>query len=169
MKKLMRNSAINLIFLLIMMSAQAALADEGATPQEVFQHVVKAAEVVKVLGEESFPAFNNLKGEFAWKDTYVFVFDCKKLTTVAHPMSDVVGLPADKLKCKKSGKKILIDACNNTNPKGYWQEYWWPKRGETTSFRKVCLFIPVEGTNLFLGCGIYNKTTPLSDLNKLLQ
>jgi hypothetical protein len=74
------------IFILISVFGMStmALAEDKATAKDVYDLVIKAYEVVNVLKEESLVAFNDPKGEFIYKDTYVYVMQCPEYV-VAHP------------------------------------------------------------------------------------
>ncbi len=54
----------------------SALAADPATPEEIYENVLKGVKVLQALGAEGLPAFNDPKGEFVWKDTYVQVYEC---------------------------------------------------------------------------------------------
>ena len=150
---------------LILVSFSGVQADDNnAAPEDVYKLVLTAYEVVKALGEESFPAFNDPKGEFVYKDTYVFVQRCPN-EMMAHPFA------LDKLKGVDLNKfPFNASICEATNqPSGGWIEYDWPKPGETTPSRKVSFAIKVEGTPYSVIAGIYNDTASIDDLNKTLR
>ena len=140
-------------------------ADSGATPQDVYDLVLKAYDVVKQLGDGALPAFNDPKGEFIHKDAYVFVMKCPA-EVVAHPYA------IDKLKGRdlRTVYPFQNDFCEAAeNPNGSWLEYAWPKPGEKTTSRKVAFSISVEGTPYALGAGIYNDSAKVEELNKTLR
>ena len=132
----------------------ASADNDKATPQDVYDIVLKAYEVVKALGEESFPAFNDPKGEFVYKDTYVFVQHCPN-QMMAHPFA------LDKLK----GVDLSIFPFNET----ICETARRPKPGEKEPSRKVSFAINVEGTPYTVAAGIYNNTDTVADLNKTLR
>lgn len=142
----------------------ASADNDKATPQDVYDIVLKAYEVVKALGEESFPAFNDPKGEFVYKDTYVFVQRCPN-QMMAHPFA------LDKLKGVDLNKFPFNETICATAklPSGGWLEYNWPKPGEKEPSRKVSFAINVEGTPYTVAAGIYNDTDTVADLNKTLR
>ena len=66
--------AITIAMALLVALSTCAFAQDKATPTEVYEQVNKASEMLTQLGEEGLPAFNDdPKGEFVWKDSYVFV------------------------------------------------------------------------------------------------
>ena len=142
----------------------ASADNDKATPQDVYDIVLKAYEVVKALGEESFPAFNDPKGEFVYKDTYVFVQRCPN-QMMAHPFA------LDKLKDVDLNQfPFNASICEAAKqPSGGWLAYMWPKPGESKPSRKVSFAINVEGTPYTVVAGIYNDTDTVADLNKTLR
>lgn len=163
MKKMF--ATILVLSVLVTMGATCAIAGEKATPAEVYDLTLKAYDVVKSLGKEALPAFNDPKGEFVYKDTYVAVSICPS-TTVAHPFA------YDKLKnvdmaAKYPWFKLLCAAADA--PNGGWVEYDWPKPGETTPSRKLSFSIKVQGTPYMLTSGIYSDTDSVAALNRSLK
>lgn len=139
--------------------------DSEATAQDVYDLVLKAYEVVKALGEEAFPAFNDPKGEFVYKDTYAYVQHCPHYM-VAHPFA------LDKLKGVDLSKTIdfndrLCEAGQQQG--GGWEDYYWPKPGETEPSRKISYGIRVDGTPYTVFAGIYSDTAKIEELNETLR
>ena len=140
------------------------IAGDKATPEDVYRLVMNAHTVLTQLGDEALPAFNDPKGEFVFKDTYVFVQQCPK-TMAAHPFA------MEKLRGKDLSKitpiinKKMCDAAKN--PNGEWIEYKWPKPGEENPVRKISFILPVEGTPYMVAAGIYNETVSLESLQKV--
>lgn len=138
----MKKAACLLVFMVLFSFSYGHADDSKATPQDVYDLVLKAYEVVKALGEESFPAFNDPKGEFVYKDTYAYVQRCPH-EMVAHPFA------LEKLKGVDLDKSFEFNSrlCKaGEQPGGGWEEYNWPKPGETDPSRKVAYGIQVEGT-----------------------
>ncbi len=159
------------VMLLITSLFQNALAAEKATPAEVYEMVLKAAEVIEQLGEEGLSAFMQ-KGEFTWKDSYVFVFNCSKLELAAHPNNKLIGLNMSKLwdknKDKSKRKLHVVELCQrSTNPNGAWVEYYWEKLGETEPARKISFIIKVPGQPYEVSAGIYDDSMTLEELQAL--
>ncbi len=152
----------------------SAFAGATATTAEVYEKVLQAAEVVSSLGEEAFPAFNDPKGEFTWKENFVLVMDCKEGKIVAHPSPKLIGLNAAAVKDKKTGRLILKEACENVNPNGNWMEYWWTRAGAGGAaseklYRKVIFILPVEGTPYQVGASMFSDDASLVELNGSLK
>ena len=77
--------------------ATSTLAEEKATPNEVYELILSAVPVLQQLGEQDLVAFNDPKGEFVYKDTYVLVHDCEKMVMAAHPNPKFVGFDLNKI------------------------------------------------------------------------
>ena len=157
--------AVWIAFLVLFSFSQVQADDNRATPEDVYNLVVKAYEVVKTLGEEAFPDFNNPKGEFVYKDTYVLIQRCPS-EMAAHPfaMEKLKGVDLDKA---LPFNRSLCDA--GEQPGGSWGEYAWPKPGETTPSRKISYCLRVDGTPYTLMAGIYSDSVKVEDLNKTLR
>lgn len=158
----MKHQLIVILASLCIMAGTPVWADsDKATIQQVYDLVLQAHNVVANLGEEGLVAFNDPKGEFVYKDTYVLVLQCPEYV-VAHPFA------LDKLKGRDLSKvyphqNTLCHAAEN--PKGSWVEYQWPKPGETITSRKVGFVIPVEGTPYSVVASIYNDDLTTDELN----
>jgi hypothetical protein len=159
-KLLMLVSAVVLLSL-----SQVRAEGDKATPQDVYNLVLKAYDVVKALGDKSFPAFNDPKGEFVFKDTYAFVQRCPS-EMAAHPfaMEKLKGVDLDKA---FPFNRPLCEAGELAG--GGWVEYMWPKPGQTEPSRKVSFSLRVEGTPYTVMSGIYSDTAKVEELNKTLR
>lgn len=148
------------IIALFTVCAAGAWAAEKATPGEVYEKVLQAATVLQNLGDEALPAFNDPKGEFVWKDSYVYIIKCPA-TMIAHPFA------LDKLKGMDLRKfHFQDDLCAAAaDPKGKWVEYMWPKPGQKEPSRKITFIIQVPGTPYQAAAGIYNDDISLEELN----
>lgn len=149
----------------LLLTSIPAFAEDKATPADVHNLVVNAYEVVKVLKDEALPAFNDPKGEFVYKDTYVFVLQCPEYV-VAHPYA------LDKLKGRDVRKDypFQVSFCEGgQDPQGAWVEYMWPKPGSDVPSRKISFSVHVDGTPYTVVAGIYNDDMSLEDLNKNLR
>ena len=76
---------------LVLALATSAIPQEAATPEEVIAKVKEAAEYLSEKGDSVLPEFNDPKGPWVWKDTYIFVMDCDNDVYVGHPMKEVLG------------------------------------------------------------------------------
>lgn len=154
-----------IIVLLVLFSILSVHADSNkATPRDVYELVLNAYEVVKAFGDEALDAFNDPKGEFVYKDTYVYVLKCPS-EIAAHPFA------MDKLKGVDLNTYSHTAPCCEaaSKPHGGWVEYMWPKPGEEKPSRKIVFAIGVEGTPYQLFAGIYNETDTVEELDKTLR
>jgi len=146
-----------------------SFAEETATPQEVFDMVVKGAYLLENLGQDGMEAFNDPNGELAWKDTYVQVNNCSERQTPGHPSPKVREFTPEQIwnLLDPNGIYIVREICKaaETHPNGSWIEYHWPKMGETKPSRKVTFVIQVPNTPWQLTSGIYDDAISLDELN----
>lgn len=145
-------------------------ANERATPGEVIQKVGQAAEFLSKSGDEGLKEFGDPNGRWVWKDTYVWVLHCSKMTNAAHPLKPkLVGMDLAALKDIK-GSYFFIKFCEAAkNEKGGWVEYYWPKKGERRPSRKISYILQVPGTEYQVGAGIYNDNTTIERLSNLIK
>jgi cytochrome c len=153
-----------IVLFVVFCTANLQADSNNATPQDVYDLVIKAYDVVKNLGEAALPAFDDPKGEFVFKDTYVYVMKCPS-EMAAHPyaMDQLRGADLNKF----PHTKPICDVAADTN--GGWVEYFWPKPGEKEPSRKVSFAITVEGTPYQVIAGIFNDTDTVEELNKTLR
>ena len=127
-------------------------AQENAKADDVYELILKAVPVLEELGQDGLAAFNDPKGEFVYKDAYVFVIDCATMTMAAHPAKQLAGSDLsnsrdknpDPAKVKQHGKEM----CElSRQPNGGWLEYWWNKLGSDEVARKIGFVIGVQGTS----------------------
>jgi hypothetical protein len=99
-----------------------------------------AARFLHDKGASGYADFNQKDGRWVWKDSYVFVYDCRKDRMIAHPMRpDLVGKPIMQV-TDNTGKYIFKELCKAGNEaRGGWVEYSWPKPGAGRLSRKVSL------------------------------
>jgi hypothetical protein len=157
-KKLMLSVAA---FCTMGLSAGAWAAD-AATADEVIGKVKESAAVVQSGGDAALANFNDPKGKWAWKDTYVFVMDCAAGVMVAHPNEKVKGMKLADLK-GKAGENLgpALCAAAAKGPNGGWVEYMWTKPGAEGNFRKVSYVLPAG--KYAVGAGVYDDT-PVANL-----
>lgn len=164
--------SVGFLVVFILSVAGSGFADDKATPQEVYQMVVNAANMVESLGEEGINALSNSK-EFIWKDSYVWAVNCAEGKVVAHPNKKLIGLDLSKIYDKnpdESKRKLHnLEMCEGAKrPYGVWVEYWWEKLGETKPARKISFMIQVSGQPYQVTAGIYDETTSIEELNAMI-
>jgi cytochrome c len=160
-----RMTAFLTLFALLTIGVPYALALESATPAEVYDLTLKAYGVIENLGQEALPAFNDPKGEFVYKDTYVVVCTCPG-TTVTHPYA-IEKLKDIDMRANHPWFTRLCEAAKS--PNGQWVEYLFPKPGEKDPSRKLSFAINVKDTPYMLVSGIYSDTESVAALNATLK
>lgn len=144
---------------------------ESATPAEVVSKVRAASRFLNEKGASGFAAFNNADGPWVWKDSYVFVYDCRLDRMVAHPMRpDLVGRPLMQI-TDNNGKYIFKELCKAGDKKnGDWVDYLWTKPGAGGVSRKISYALAADiafATGIQVAAGVYDDKATIADLEKL--
>lgn len=155
------------LFLIVL--SGAAIGQDAATAKDVVAKVKDAAAALAKTGDVS--AFNQVQSPWVWAGTYIFVLDCDKKVTAAHPMRpDLRGKPLAALKDAK-GKILYPDLAGfceaAKKPAGVWTEYMWVKPGDTDPSRKINYNLAASGTPYVVVAGIFDEATTLAELSKL--
>lgn len=155
--------------LLIAVLSNIAVAQEKATPKEVVAKVQEAASTISKSGDVE--QFNQKPSPWVWKDTYIFVLNCDKMTNAAHPMRpDIRNAEMASIKDPK-GNSIFADPkaiCEAARkPSGTWVEYWWAKPGEQEGSRKVSYLLAAKGTPYVAAAGIYDDKATIAELTEM--
>ena len=137
-----------------------AVGQDHATAQEVIAKVKEAAGTLSKTGDVA--QFNQNPSPWVWKDTYIFVLDCDKMTQAAHPLRpDIRGSEISSIKDPKG----MCAAARK--PSGTWVEYSWAKPGEKEGSRKVSYLLGAKGTPFVAAAGIYDEKATIAELSKL--
>lgn len=154
-------------FFVLTFSVQAA---DRATPAEVVQKVTQAAEFLSTAGEKGLAEFWDKNGRWVWKDAYVWVLRCDKMTDAAHPFNPkLVGKDLAGFK-DAEGNYFFVQLCETSKePNGGWVEYWWPKVGETQPSRKIAYILSVPHQPYQVAAGIHDDRISLEELNKMIK
>lgn len=153
-------------------AAMAAEAD-AATAEEAVNKVREAARFLHNKGASGYAEFNHKDSKWVWKDSYVFVYDCRKDKMIAHPIRpDLVGRPIMQI-TDNSGKFIFKELCKaGGDNHGGWVEYMWQKPGAGRLSRKLSYAMTADvsfATGIQVSAGIYDETASLPELNKILE
>ncbi len=129
-----------------------------ATKDECVSMCKKAAAMVKEKGlDAALAEVANLKGQFVWKDSYVFAIDSKKGNVLAHPYKP--GLVGKNLLAIKDVNGVMFFAefvkVSNSSAGEGWVNYMWPKPGEKKPSPKQTYVFKVPGQNVSMCAGIY--------------
>jgi len=144
---------------------------DDATPEEVISKVWAASRFLNEKGAAGFAEFNSKDGPWTWKDSYVFVYDCRLDRMVAHPMRpDLVGRPLMQI-TDNNGKVIFKELCKaGSDPRGGWVEYVWTKPGEGRVSRKISYAKGADiafASGIQVAAGIYDDKASVPDLVEL--
>jgi len=154
---------------LIVVLPSVAVSQDKATAQEVIAKVKQAASALSKTGDVT--QFNQKQGPWVWKDSYIFIQDCGKKLVAAHPIkAEQIGQPLTSVKDAKTGVAIFPDGwCEKveSSPSGTWDEYWWPKPGESEPSRKLAYHLRAKGTDYVVSAGIYDDKATVAELSKL--
>ena len=145
--------------------------EDTATPEEVVAKVWAASRFLGEKGASGLAAFNSKDGPWVWKDSYVFVYDCRLDRMVAHPLRpDLVGRPVMQI-TDNNGKLIFKELCAAGGEKrGGWVEYLWTRPGAGNVSRKITYALGAEmafSSGLQVAAGVYDDTATAADLLKL--
>jgi signal transduction histidine kinase len=146
-----------------------AVGQDHATAQDVVAKVREAASALAKTGD--LAQFNQKQGSWVWKDTYIFVLNCDKMTQAAHPLRpELIGTEISSIKDPK-GNAIFPnpkDVCEAARkPSGTWAEYSWAKPGEKEGSRKVTYLLSAKGTPYVVAAGVYDDKASIAELSKL--
>lgn len=146
---------------------------DSATPEEAIAKVREAVKFLHDKGASGLAEFNNSSGRWVWKDSYVFVYDCRLDKMVAHPIRpDLVGRSVMQIK-DNNGKVIFKDLCKaGAQPHGGWVEYVWPKPGAGNLSRKLSYALAADiafSSGIQVSAGVYDDKVTLPELGKVLE
>jgi cytochrome c len=144
-----------------------------ATAEEAISKVRAAASFLHSKGTSGYAEFNNRDGSWVWKDSYVFVYDCRQDKMIAHPMRpDLVGKPIMQI-TDNAGKYIFKDLCKAGNePHGGWVEYAWSKPGAGALSRKISYALAADisfTSGIQVSAGTYDETMTIKELDAVLE
>jgi signal transduction histidine kinase len=167
---------VGLLAVLLACSAvrAAAAADaDTASAEEAVNKVRAAARLLHDKGASGYAEFNQKDSNWVWKDSYVFVYDCRKDRMIAHPLRpDLVGRPIMQI-VDNNGKFIFKELCKvGGEPRGGWVDYAWQKPGAGRLSRKLSYAMTADvsfATGIQVSAGIYDETITLAELNKILE
>jgi type III secretion system FlhB-like substrate exporter len=149
--------------------AQSDMVTGRATPLEVYQKVAEAAQFLAKSGEKGLKEFENPRGRFVWKDTFVWVTECEKNYCLPTPKSQDLGLSLSQMKCHQTGKLYILGLCDDmaAHPEGAWVEHWQPRPGFEQPQRKVSFMMQVPNSPYQVVSDIFDDTATLEQLNKI--
>lgn len=151
------------------------MAAETATAEEAVAKVQAAAKFLQEKGSSGYPEFNSSSGRWVWKDSYVFVYDCRQDRMIAHPFRpDLVGRPIMQI-TDNAGKYIFKELCKaggDSRGNGGWVEYAWPRPGAGALSRKITYALAADisfASGIQVGAGIYDDRITMAELSKVVE
>jgi hypothetical protein len=166
-------TAISVVLLAGGATIAVAADPNAASAEEVVAKVWAASRFLNEKGASGIAEFNSKDGRWAWKDSYVFVYDCRLDRMVAHPMRpDLVGQPLMQI-TDNNGKFIFKELCKaGAEPRGGWVEYLWTKPGAGGVSRKISYAKAADiafSTGIQVAAGVYDDKASAPDLGKLTE
>lgn len=151
--------------------AQSEMVTGKATPEEVFEKVGNAARFLEAAGRDGLKEFENPRGRFVWKDTYVWVTECAKNYCFPTPRTGSLGLNLSQMKCYQTGRLYVLSLCDQVldRPGGAWVEHWQPRPGFDQPQRKVSFMLPVPNSPYQVVADIFDDATQIEDLNRIYK
>ena len=150
---------------------QSEMVTGKATPQEVYQKVAEASQFLAKSGEKGLKEFENPRGRFVWKDTFVWVTECEKNYCLPTPKSQDLGLNLSQMKCHQTGKLYILGLCDDmaAQPGGVWVEHWQPKPGFEKPQRKVSFMMQVPKSPYQVVSDVFDDATTMEQLNQITK
>ncbi len=145
----------NLVLLFITMAILVGPVAGAGTADEAKALADKAVSFYTANGKDkALVAFNDAQGEFVKGDLYIFVNDYSG-NTVAHGGNQkLVGKNMQDLK-DADGKAFIVEFAAKAKSGGGWVDYKWTNP-ETKKIQPKSTYIKaIDGTDFYLGCGIY--------------
>ena len=154
MKKIM--TATLLACIMIVFSSYAFAS--SATKDECVSMCKKAVAMISDKGiDAGLAEIGNPKGQFVWKDSYIFVVDTKSGKVVTHPIKP--GLVGKNLMGVKdvNGKLFFAEflKVGQSSTGTGWVSYMWPKPGEKKPSKKNSYVLKVPDHSIIVIAGFY--------------
>jgi hypothetical protein len=135
-------------------------AEEAATREEIVEMCKKAEALLLTNKLAGIAEIGKPKGQFVWKNTYVFLMDVNGVM-LAHPtVPQLVGKgPLFHVtdKNKEAPKLIFVDFVKIAKENGEgWLWYKWPKPNSREPVDKFTYVRRVGFTDMIVGAGIYH-------------
>ena len=127
--------------------------------EEAVQRAEEAARLLAGTGEAGLAEFRGEGSAHVWQDVYVFVLDCAKGTTLAHPVTPeregepIAAGPA--YGGVTAAQRGAAQCAAARDPDGGWLEYPFPRPGEEQPSRQITYLLAVPGTPYVVGAGVY--------------
>lgn len=148
---------------------KSTVMERPTPPNLIIEKVNAACELLQREGSSAFSKFKGEGSEFLFEGTYIWIHTLDDATMLMHPIKyKMEGKKYIGLK-DKNGKRFFVTMNRLVkDADSGWVDYVWPKPGTNEFVRKVSYVKgckSADGTELVLGCGIYNSRE--EDLAKL--
>jgi cytochrome c len=142
------------LLLSFFMITHAHAGDRG-TAEEAMNLVKKGAAYIKANGaEKAYAEISNPKGQFVYKDLYLFVTDMKGVNLAHGANQKLVGKNLAEIK-DIDGKYFIKEQIEVAKTKGQgWVEYKWSDPIKQTIEQKSA-YVEKLPDGTLIGCGIY--------------
>ena len=159
--KTVQKSIFCVVFLvMVLLAGIPAFGGEIATPDECVAQVKKAVALAQKVGmDKAIQALNNPKGEYVWKDSYVFCLDLEKRLVLAHAVNPkLIGKDWAMSVKDMNGKMFFAEFIKTAmDPGEGWVDYMWPKPETTQAVKKTTYILKVPGQPYCMGAGAYTE------------
>lgn len=142
-------------FLTLALAVGLTITCLGAASDDAMALAKDAAALVKADGKEkAFAAFNDPTGKFVKGDLYIFVVDADGVTLAHGGNPKLIGKNMKELK-DADGNLFMQAMMDKAKSGGGWVDYRWTNPATKKVQAKSTFVQPVEGTTVFVACGIY--------------
>ena len=157
-----------LLLLPSLLWAQTETVTGKATPTEVVQKVREAARFLSDKGEKGLKEFENPRGRFVWKDTFVRVTECEQNYCLPTAKTQDLGVSLSQMKCQQTGKLYILSLCDDmaAHPQGAWVEHWQTRTGFKEPQRKVSFMLQAPNSRYQVVSEIFDAT-PIEALYRI--
>ena len=156
MRKLLSVSGFIMILLFVFSFSGIAMAQEKATKAECMAKCREAAKQINEIGLDAvLKKISDPKGEFVWKDSYVFCFNTEKI--LAHPVNFIIGMDISTIK-DSNGMLYMEEMMKVARANGEgWVNYMYVNRysSDPTPQPKISYVLNVPEAGVVLGAGIF--------------
>ncbi len=156
MKKMLSVLVVCLLSIFYFSLMVSSATGERATREECVEKTKAAAEMIKEVGlEAALEKMNDIKGEFVWKDSYVYCFEDVTGKILAHKSPSIIGFEAKDLR-DVNGKPYFREIFHVVNAKGEgFVTHMYPRIPGGPLEPKTSYVLKVPGTNVIVGSGYF--------------
>lgn len=147
------------VYVFTLFTGFLAVGSEMATKEECVEKVSQVVQTLRQQGaEEAIKQVNDVKGQYVWKDSYVYIMDLSG-TIVAHgPQPKFIGKNLMGLKdpvTMQPWYPALFEKIKAEKDSKGWFAYHWKKPNEEGVFKKDCYY--QRAGDLIVFAGVYGE------------